>query len=123
MKRRYILVCMFGVTAGLTFSAIAQEPANSTVSSSAAAPAATKGISAAVAATPPSAMAKPAADGAENRAQRLEGEKRFRTNCGRCHQAPHKFPPRVMATAIRHMRVRAMITDEDMRLILRYMTQ
>jgi mono/diheme cytochrome c family protein len=123
MKRRYILVCMFGVTAGLTFSAIAQELANSTVSSSAAAPAATKGISAAVAATPPSAMAKPAADGAENRAQRLEGEKRFRTNCGRCHQAPHKFPPRVMATAIRHMRVRAMITDEDMRLILRYMTQ
>jgi mono/diheme cytochrome c family protein len=123
MKRRYILVCMFGVTVGLTFSAIAQELANSTVSSSAAAPAATKGISAAVAATPPSAMAKPAADGAENRAQRLEGEKRFRTNCGRCHQAPHKFPPRVMATAIRHMRVRAMITDEDMRLILRYMTQ
>lgn len=57
------------------------------------------------------------------RAARLEGEKRFRTNCGRCHQPPHKFPPRVMATAIRHMRVRAMITDEDMKLILRYMTQ
>jgi mono/diheme cytochrome c family protein len=113
MKRRYILLCMFGVTAGLTLSAIAQERANSTSSSSAAAPAA----------APPSAMAKPAADGAENRAQRLEGEERFRTNCGRCHQAPHKFPPRVMATAIRHMRVRAMITDEDMRLILRYMTQ
>lgn len=57
------------------------------------------------------------------RMARLEGEKRFRTNCGRCHQPPHKFPPRVMATAIRHMRVRAMITDEDMKLILRYMTQ
>ena len=56
-------------------------------------------------------------------AERIEGEKRFRTNCGRCHQAPHKFPPRVMATVIRHMRVRAMITDEDTRLILRYMTQ
>jgi len=37
--------------------------------------------------------------------------------------APHKFPPRVMATAIRHMRVRAMLTDEDMRLILLYTTQ
>jgi cytochrome c5 len=60
---------------------------------------------------------------AREREMRLEGEKRFRTNCGRCHQAPHKFPPRVMATAIRHMRVRAMITDEDMRLILRFMTQ
>ncbi len=54
---------------------------------------------------------------------RLEGEKRYRTNCGRCHQAPHKYPPRMMATFIRHMRVRALITDEDMRLILRYMTQ
>ena len=54
---------------------------------------------------------------------RIEGEKRFRTNCGRCHMAPHKFAPRVMATAIRHMRVRAMLTDEDMRLILGYMTQ
>jgi hypothetical protein len=29
----------------------------------------------------------------------------------------------VMAAAIRHMRVRALITDEDMRYILRYMTQ
>ena len=56
-------------------------------------------------------------------AERIEGERRFRANCGRCHQAPHKFPPRIMATVIRHMRVRAMITDEDQRLILRYMTQ
>jgi mono/diheme cytochrome c family protein len=56
-------------------------------------------------------------------AMRLEGEKRFRTNCGRCHQAPHKFPPRMMATIIRHMRVRATITDEDMRSILAYMTE
>ncbi len=53
----------------------------------------------------------------------FEGEKRFRANCGRCHQPPHKFPPGVMATAIRHMRVRANITDEDMQLILKYMTQ
>jgi cytochrome c5 len=56
-------------------------------------------------------------------AMRLEGEKRFRANCGRCHAAPHKFPPRMMATILRHMRVRATITDEDMRLVLYYMTQ
>ncbi len=54
---------------------------------------------------------------------RVEGEKRFRTNCGRCHQPPHKFGPRMMATIVRHMRVRSMITDEDMKYILRYMTQ
>jgi cytochrome c5 len=115
MGRSYILLCLLGVMAGLAFSAIAQEGANST------APA--RGKAAAPAATHTSAMAKAAPDAAEERALRLEGEKRFRTNCGRCHQAPLKFPPRVMATAIRHMRVRAMITDEDMRLILRYMTQ
>jgi mono/diheme cytochrome c family protein len=56
-------------------------------------------------------------------ALRIEGEKRFHANCGRCHQAPHKFPPRMMATIVRHMRVRATITDEDMRVILHYMTQ
>lgn len=59
----------------------------------------------------------------DERMLRLEGEQRFRTNCGRCHMAPHKFPPRTMAMIVRHMRVRAMITDEDMRLILHYMTQ
>jgi cytochrome c5 len=53
----------------------------------------------------------------------LEGEKRFRSNCGRCHAAPPKFPSRMMATIVRHMRVRANITDSDMRLILRYMTE
>ena len=54
---------------------------------------------------------------------RVQGEQRFRANCGRCHSTPQKFPPRVMATIVRHMRVRATITDEDMRLILFYMTQ
>jgi cytochrome c5 len=54
---------------------------------------------------------------------RIEGEKRYRANCGRCHAAPQKFPPRMMATVLRHMRVRATITDEDMRLVLFYMTQ
>jgi cytochrome c5 len=53
----------------------------------------------------------------------LEGERRFRSNCARCHAAPPKFPPRMMATIVRHMRVRAAITDQDMRLILRYMTE
>jgi mono/diheme cytochrome c family protein len=54
---------------------------------------------------------------------RVEGERRFHANCGRCHAAPQKFPPRVMATVLRHMRVRATITAEDRRLILFYMTQ
>lgn len=60
---------------------------------------------------------------AESDAMRIQGEQRFRANCSRCHAAPHKFPPRMMATIVRHMRVRATITDDDMRLVLFYMTQ
>jgi hypothetical protein len=52
----------------------------------------------------------------------LEGEKRYIANCGRCHQPPHKFSPKTMAMAVRHMRVRAMLTDEDMRYLLYYMS-
>jgi len=57
------------------------------------------------------------------RAMRIEGEKRFRVNCGRCHMQPRKFPPRAMVTIERHMRIRAMLTEEDMKLILEYITQ
>ncbi len=123
MRRRFILVCVLCVGASLTFTAIAQERASSAVSSSAAVPAPAIGTSAATISNEKPARETTSADTAEERTMRLEGEKRFRTNCGRCHQAPHKFPPRVMAAAIRHMRVRATITDEDMRLILRYMTR
>ena len=59
----------------------------------------------------------------EKELARVEGEQRFRTNCGRCHQVPHKFPARMMGTIVRHMRVRAMLTEEDMKLILAYMTE
>ena len=54
---------------------------------------------------------------------RLEGERRYHANCGRCHAAPPKFSPRMMATIVRHMRVRATLTDEDARFILHYMTR
>jgi mono/diheme cytochrome c family protein len=85
-------------------------------------------ISVATAAIPPRNSNSPAGPPTVSKVQdadamRLEGEKRFRANCGRCHAAPQKFPPRMMATILRHMRVRATITDEDMRLVLYYMTQ
>lgn len=60
---------------------------------------------------------------ADDSTTRVQGEQRFRANCGRCHAAPQKFPPRIMKTVLRHMRVRATITDEEMRSILFYMTQ
>jgi cytochrome c5 len=71
----------------------------------------------------PSPAPAAAAGSTQDENLHLEGEKRFRSNCGRCHLAPPKFAPRMMATIVRHMRVRANITDEDMRLVLRYMTE
>lgn len=65
----------------------------------------------------------PAVHATDADTMRTLGEQRFRANCGRCHAAPEKFPPRAMSTVLRHMRVRATITDEDMRLVLFYMTQ
>ena len=50
-----------------------------------------------------------------------EGEKRFQENCGRCHQAPQELSPREVKAVVRHMRVRAMLSAEDERLILKYL--
>jgi mono/diheme cytochrome c family protein len=122
MGRRNLLLCFLGLMAGFVVSAMAQEHTKSGTKSNSSAEA-SAGTANAIA-THDGASPASARDAATHeRIARVEGEKRFRTNCGRCHMAPHKFPPRVMAAAIRHMRVRAMITDEDMRLILRYMTQ
>jgi len=72
---------------------------------------------------PPATTAAAPANSSAMQDTHLEGERRFRSNCGRCHAAPRKFSPRLMATIVRHMRVRATLTDEDMRLILAYMTE
>ena len=50
-----------------------------------------------------------------------EGEKRFRANCGRCHNPPEVLSPREARAVIRHMRVRAMLSAEDEKLILEYL--
>lgn len=122
MRRAWMLVCCLGAMACLVRSAIAQEQQRSGKGSAVvtAAGAATVNSNASHDRRSPAALTSSASG---QRAARIEGEKLFRANCGRCHQPPHKFPPRVMAMAIRHMRVRAMLTDEDMRSILSYMTQ
>jgi mono/diheme cytochrome c family protein len=122
MTHRYFITVLLA-TAGLVVSVMAQERAPAVNSSAASGSEPRTASKANSTATHGSTNPKDATAGATEASLRLEGEKRFRTNCVRCHQPPHKFPPRVMATAIRHMRIRAMITDEDMRLILRYMTE
>jgi mono/diheme cytochrome c family protein len=74
--------------------------------------------------TTPAANRAPApAAQASQAALIAEGEKRFHANCGRCHQSPHKFPPRMVMTIERHMRVRATLTQEDMQAIVAFLTQ
>ena len=65
------------------------------------------------------AAPKPAAKAATNESE--EGEKRFETNCGRCHRPPEALSPGEARTVVRQMRVRANLTAEDERLILKYL--
>jgi cytochrome c5 len=50
-----------------------------------------------------------------------EGEKRFGTHCGRCHVPPEDLSPREAKAVVRQMRVRANLSAEDERLILKYL--
>jgi cytochrome c5 len=53
--------------------------------------------------------------------QSAEGEKRFETHCGRCHVPPGDLSPREARAVLRQMRVRANLSAEDERLILKYL--
>ena len=110
MAKHFLVLSMLVLAIGVAFLAPAQD--RQVAKSSAAIAPTTVAASA--------ATGQPVHDSAE---ERSEGEKRFKANCGRCHMAPQKFPPRMMATILRHMRVRATLTDEDTRLILHYMTE
>jgi cytochrome c5 len=50
-----------------------------------------------------------------------EGERRFQENCGRCHMPPESLSPREVKAVLQHMRVRANLTAEDEKLILKYL--
>jgi cytochrome c5 len=127
MPRLLLLAALSAMFIGSGAVALAQEQASTSDTAplvhTPPAPTTTTTAMPASARTPPADTRPKSPTPAELGAMRIEGEKRFRTNCGRCHMAPHKFPPRTMATIVRHMRVRAMLTDEDMKLILFYMTQ
>jgi cytochrome c5 len=50
-----------------------------------------------------------------------QGEKLFRTHCGRCHNPPEDISPREARAVVRQMRVRAMLNAEDEKQILQYL--
>ncbi len=50
-----------------------------------------------------------------------DGERKFASHCGRCHNPPQEVSAKAVPTVLRHMRVRAMLTEEDEKAILEFM--
>ncbi|HTW49655.1 MAG TPA: cytochrome c [Acidobacteriaceae bacterium] len=50
-----------------------------------------------------------------------EGERVFEQNCSRCHNAPEGFSTRISGTIVRHMGVRASLSEHDEQELLRYL--
>ena len=66
------------------------------------------------------AAAKPAAKAASMK-QADVGQRKFDANCGRCHSFPEQLSPSLTGTVVRHMRVRANLSAEDEKDILRFL--
>lgn len=49
------------------------------------------------------------------------GERKFQANCGRCHSAPEQLSPPITGTVVRHMRVRASLSAQDEKDILKFL--
>jgi cytochrome c5 len=49
-----------------------------------------------------------------------EGERVFKQNCSRCHTAPEGFSPSISGTVVRHMRVRASLSQHDEEQLLHF---
>ena len=49
-----------------------------------------------------------------------EGERIFQQNCSRCHTTPDGFSSRISGTVVRHMRVRASLSQHDEEELLRF---
>jgi cytochrome c5 len=49
------------------------------------------------------------------------GEQKFKENCGRCHNPPDALSPREVKAVLQHMRVRAMLSAQDEKLILKFL--
>lgn len=49
-----------------------------------------------------------------------DGERVFAANCSRCHTAPDGFSQHISGTVVRHMRMRASLSAEDEKALLRF---
>ncbi len=58
---------------------------------------------------------------AHNSQPQDEGDRIFQQNCSRCHWAPDGFSSRISGTIVRHMRVRASLSQHDEEELLRFL--
>ena len=70
---------------------------------------------------PRDTVAAAQADAAQRPSSPKRGEIKFKQNCSRCHEAPQGFSSRISGTILRHMRVRASLSAQDERDILRFL--
>jgi cytochrome c5 len=69
----------------------------------------------------PDSAAKATTSAVHKKSKTNDGEQRFQANCGRCHNPPEAISPREVKAVLQHMRVRAMLSAEDEKLILKYL--
>ena len=73
--------------------------------------------------TPAQQTAQPAARSTpKHQAAQLgdDGERIFQRNCSRCHNAPEGFSQRISGTIVRHMQVRANLSQHDEDALMKY---
>ena len=71
-----------------------------------------------------SASRQPDAQNARQKVQPAasdRGQEVFHQNCYRCHQEPEGFPPSISGTIAKHMRVRAGLSEEDYKALLKFL--
>jgi cytochrome c5 len=66
------------------------------------------------------AVKKPAATTHASQQHEDNGSRIFQQNCSRCHTSPEGFSPRISGTVVRHMRVRASLSQHDEQELLRF---
>ena len=71
--------------------------------------------------TPVTAPARKSA--AQKHAGQLQtdGERVFKQNCFRCHTEPEGFSPSISGTIVRHMRVRALLSQREEEQLLQFL--
>ena len=69
---------------------------------------------------PPNSTGKSSPTSNKPQSHEDEGQRLFETHCSRCHTAPEGFSPNISGTVVRHMRVRASLSQHDERELLRF---